>query len=176
MHTSMRTASGVHTPSVHSRRGYTLQVCTAGGDTYSNALRIRGTHSKRAQKQGIHTPSVHSRGCTLQVCTEAGDAHSKCAQKLGMRTPSVLSRRGYTLQVCTAGRVVHSKCAQQDGRHRALEGLFAHIAPSCPSLQAGHEPQGNGRTKGKLLTCLWRSDRWGTRGRNQSASFLVQRG
>ena len=152
-------------------------MCAEAGDT----------PSKWAQKQGMHTPSVHSmRGCTLQctqlqgytlkVYTEAEDTHSKCAEKQGIHPPSVHRSRGCTLQVCTAGRVVHSKCAQQDGRHRALEGLFAHIAPSCPSLQAGHEPQGNGRTKGKLLTCLWRSDRWGTRGRNQSASFLVRRG
>ena len=53
-----------------------------------------------------------------------------------MPTPSVHSRRGCPLQVCTAGGYAHSKCAGQEGRRRATEGLSAHIAPSCPSLQA----------------------------------------
>ena len=147
----------LHTLSVHRSRGCTHQVCTAGGDAHFNAHSFRGTPSKCAQQEGIHTPmhsesgvhtpSVHrSKGYTLQVCT-AGDAHFKCAQKQEMHTPSVHRSWGCVLQVCSAGGDTHSKCAQQEGRHRASKGLFAHIEPSCPSLQAGHEPQGNGRTK-----------------------------
>ena len=76
----------------------------------------------------MQTPRVRrSRGYTLQVGTEAGDAYSKCAQHEGMHTPmhtasgvhtkSVHRSRGYTLQMCREAGDTHSTCAQKQGIH-----------------------------------------------------------
>ena len=113
----------------------------------------------------LHTPSVHrSRGYTLQVCTEMG----------------------YTLQVCTEAGDTHCKCAQQEGIHtasvhsrrvgvghqRAFLPIYRPLAPPCRPWE--HQTMLPPRRR--LLSCLGRRGRWGPRGRNQPASFLVRRG